>query len=181
MRVEVVPYDPQWPRIFETLRSQLAEALSEVGVLGIEHVGSTAVPGLAAKPVIDVDVVVAEDRIDAATGALENMGYTHRGDLGIPDRHAFAAPEGEPRRNVYVVVDGCLALRNHRGVRDQLRADEDLRNHYGDFKLALARREHKDVDHYMAAKSELLQEILERAGLDAEERAEIDAVNQADE
>lgn len=178
MRIEVVPYDPRWPPAFERLRSQLAEALSKVGVLGIEHVGSTAVPGLAAKPVIDVDVVVTEHQIDAAIGALESIGYTHRGDLGILDRHAFAAPEGDPRRNVYVVVDGCLALRNHLGVRDVLRADDDLRDRYGDLKLTLAGRRYENVDQYGAAKSGLLQEVLERAGLDAGQRAAIDAVNQ---
>ncbi|HLU31019.1 MAG TPA: GrpB family protein, partial [Acidimicrobiia bacterium] len=62
MRIEVVAYDPGWPERFEAIRAQLGEALNAVEVLAIEHVGSTSVPGLAAKPVIDVDVVVAAER-----------------------------------------------------------------------------------------------------------------------
>lgn len=83
MRIEVVPYHSTWPAIFETIRSELAEALDSVEVISIEHVGSTAVPGLAAKPVIDVDVLVARDQVDAAIEALETVGYVHRGEMGV--------------------------------------------------------------------------------------------------
>ena len=176
MRIEVVPYHSTWPTIFETIRSELAEALDSVEVISIEHVGSTAVPGLAAKPVIDVDVVVATDQVGAAIEALETVGYVHRGEMGVPDRHSLAAPERGPRRHVYVVVDGSLALRNHLGVRDVLRTDPDLRERYANLKLVLSKRDWDNADQYLAEKSELLQVILEQAGISRRERSAIKTI-----
>ncbi len=102
----------------------------------VEHVGSTAVPGLAAKPVLDIDVVVPAGDVDAAVAALESAGYVHRGDLGVPDREAFHAPDDDPRRHVYVCRAGSLSVRNHLAVRDVLRRREDLREAYAAVKLA---------------------------------------------
>ena len=173
MRFDVVRYDPTWPQTFDRMRSDLAEALRNASVVGIEHVGSTAVPGLAAKPVIDIDVVVRKADLNAAIHALEAAGYHHEGDLGIPERHALRAPDEVPRRHVYVVVEGSLALRNHLGVRDVLRSNSELRARYGALKLRLSERDFDSVDGYAAAKSELLQEILEEAGIGLDERLAI--------
>jgi GrpB-like predicted nucleotidyltransferase (UPF0157 family) len=180
MRVDVVSYDPEWPATFENIRVELAEILRDVEVLAIEHIGSTAVTGLEAKPVIDIDVVVSRDQLDAAIRVLEGSGYRHRGDLGVPDRHAMGAPETGPRRHVYVVVDGCLALRNHLGVRDVLRADPKLREQYGQLKRELASRNFDSADDYVSAKSDLLQTILEKAGIGPAERSAIRNINRAD-
>lgn len=177
--VMVVPYDPRWPDTFQQINSELRRALAAVPVVAIEHVGSTSVPGLAAKPVIDVDVVVAREQVDAAIAALTAAGYRHRGDLGIEDRHSMAEPGG-PRRNVYVTVDGSPALRNHLALRDTLRSDAALRGRYEARKLELAQREWDDVDDYAVAKSDIIQEILAVAGLPEAERAAIDAVNRSD-
>jgi GrpB-like predicted nucleotidyltransferase (UPF0157 family) len=113
--IEVVDYDPTWPRRFEQLRREYADALAAAGVpvVAIEHVGSTAVPGLAAKPVIDCDIVVAEQNVPAAAEALIELGFAPLGDLGIPLRWAFKEPARLTGTNTYVVVDGCLSLRNH--------------------------------------------------------------------
>ncbi len=177
MRVSVVPYDPRWPAAFAAIDAELRRALRGIEVLGIEHVGSTSVPGLPAKPIIDVDVVVTTDRVSAATAALVAAGYEPRGDLGIPDRDAFAAPPTGPARHVYVTVDGSLALRNHLAVRDTLRTNADLRRRYGALKQRLAATDLDDMDAYVGAKSDLLQEILAAAGLSDTERAEIAGVN----
>lgn len=179
MRIEVVPYDPTWPDTFERIRSELARALSAVPVLAIEHVGSTSVPELAAKPVIDIDVIITRDQLEPAIRALEAIGYQHRGDLGIPERHAMEAPDDAPRRHVYVVVEGSLALRNHLGLREMLRADPDLRAQYGELKLSLSQRDFDSIDGYVAAKSELIQIILELAGIGSAERVEIKRMNRA--
>jgi GrpB-like predicted nucleotidyltransferase (UPF0157 family) len=179
MRVPVVPYDDRWPGQFARLRGELAAALEGVAVVAIEHVGSTSVPGLAAKPVIDVDVVVESADVPAAIAALEATGYAHLGECGILDRHAFRAPSDEPRRNVYVTVAGCLSLRNHLGVRDVLRADPELRAEYGALKLRLATRDYESIDDYVADKSAVLQRVLHRAGLDPAELGIIDDVNRA--
>jgi GrpB-like predicted nucleotidyltransferase (UPF0157 family) len=122
--IEVVEYDATWPALFEQLRDAYAPALASAGVpfVAIEHVGSTSVPGLAAKPVIDCDIVVAAQDVDAALLVLVELGFRPVGELGIPQRWAFKHPAGWPRTATYVVVDGSLALRNHLAVRDSLRA-----------------------------------------------------------
>jgi GrpB-like predicted nucleotidyltransferase (UPF0157 family) len=177
VRVDVVPYDPAWPARFDTIRSELSSALKTVSVVAIEHVGSTSVPGLAAKPIIDIDVVVARDDVARAIAALEAIGYASLGDLGVPDRFALRPPDDGVRRNVYVTVDGSLSLRNHCAVRATLLADEKPRREYGDLKLALAQRDFDSIDDYVVAKSPVLQRILERAGIDAQDRGEIAAIN----
>ena len=174
----MVPYDSAWPQRFDAVRSELRAALTTVSVVAIEHVGSTSVPGLAAKPVIDIDVVVARDDVARAVASLEAIGYLPLGDLGVPDRYALRPPDDGVRRNVYVVVDGSLSLRNHRAVRAALLADADLRREYGDLKLALAQRDFDTIDEYVAAKSPLLQRILERGGIDERDRNEIAAANE---
>jgi GrpB-like predicted nucleotidyltransferase (UPF0157 family) len=180
VKVEVVAYDPRWPLRFVAVRDDLLAALDGVPVIAIEHVGSTSVPGLAAKPRLDIDVVVAADLVTAASDALHAAGYVALGDQGIPDRYAFSAPDHAPPRNVYVVVDGSLALRNHLAVRDVLRRDATLRDEYARHKLELATRDYADGDDYVVDKSPMLQRILERAGIGPDERRAIDAANRLD-
>ena len=91
---------------------------SRVPVMAIEHVGSTSVPGLAAKPVIDCDIVVGEAYVAAAGGVLISLGFAPLGELGIPQRWAFKEPARLSGTNTYVIVDGCLSLRNHLALRD---------------------------------------------------------------
>jgi GrpB-like predicted nucleotidyltransferase (UPF0157 family) len=174
--IEVVDYDHRWPADFEILHDRYRAALAGVAVVGIEHVGSTAVPGLAAKPVLDVDIVVVEDAVEAAVAALAAIGYEPLGEMGVPQRWMCRAPAGGIRTNTYVTVDGCLSLRNHLAVRDVLRTDEALRSEYSDVKQRLA-REVDDIDEYVEKKSGIVQRILERAGFTEEERATIAAIN----
>jgi GrpB-like predicted nucleotidyltransferase (UPF0157 family) len=129
----------------------------------VEHVGSTSVPGLAAKPILDIDVVVDAADVGAAVTALESVGHVHRGDLGVAGREAFYAP-GEPRRNVYVCTAGTTNVRNHLAVRDVLRERDDLRDAYAAVKLALAADPTMDIDTYLAGKSAVLQQVLEVSG-----------------
>jgi GrpB-like predicted nucleotidyltransferase (UPF0157 family) len=82
-RVVVVDYDPEWPRVFEALRAGVWEAVRDSAV-GIEHIGSTSVPGLAAKPIIDMAIIVASaDQVPLVINRLAGIGYVHRGNLGI--------------------------------------------------------------------------------------------------
>lgn len=179
MRVEVVPYDPEWPATFAAIEEAIRAALSGLSFVGIEHVGSTAVVGLAAKPIIDVDIIVALDDVDAAIKALEGAGYSYRGEMGIADRHAFYAPADAPVQHTYVVVDGCLSLRNHLAVREVLRTNDDLRERYGHQKLELAATEWESIDTYTEAKSALLQEVLASGDLTDAELREISEANAA--
>ncbi|MFC4785461.1 GrpB family protein [Nocardioides sp. MAHUQ-72] len=169
MHVTVTDYDPRWAADFERIRADLLAALDGVDVLAVEHVGSTAVPGLPAKPVIDVDVVVPEEALPAALDAVAGAGYAYEGEKGVEGRHAFRAPDDGTARHVYVCVDGCVALRNHLLVRDVLRADPSLRQAYADVKAGLAARDLPDMEAYVAGKNAVLQQILAAAGLSPDE------------
>jgi GrpB-like predicted nucleotidyltransferase (UPF0157 family) len=144
--------------------------------VAIEHVGSTSVPGLAAKPIIDIDVVVDRAHVDVAVAALEAAGYTPLGDMGVPERYAFKTPAGSIRQNTYVTVEGCLSLRNHLGLRDVLRNDPILRADYSAVKKRLA-DETDDIDVYIDGKTSIVRRILERAGLSVDELDEIETGN----
>jgi GrpB-like predicted nucleotidyltransferase (UPF0157 family) len=172
--ITVVDYDPVWPGRFERLRAEYAAAMAAAGVpvVAIEHVGSTSVPGLAAKPIIDADIVVRAADVAAASGVLISLGFTPLGDLGVPQRWAFREPARLARTNTYVIVDGCLSLRNHLGVRDVLRADQTLRDEYAAVKQQAGARL-DDIDEYLLAKSDIVLKILAAARLTDAERASI--------
>lgn len=164
--ITIADYDPNWPRLFEQIRGRLEEHLGNLAV-AIEHVGSTAVPGLDAKPIIDLDVVVrSSDDVASATSRLQSLGYRHEGDLGVAGREAFAPPAPLPRHDhhLYVVVLGSKPYRNHVLLRDYLRAHPDEAVRYGDFKRSLASRLGDDRDSYTEGKSVLLEGMLTKAG-----------------
>ena len=180
MAVEVVAYREEWPTQYEELAAVLRQALRHVRSVRIEHVGSTAVPGLAAKPIIDIDVIVDSEEMSVAVAALEAIGYVHRGDLGVPGREAFTPPENDPRRNVYVCQAGTLHVRNHLAVRDVLRREDALRDEYAAVKWALAADPTMDIGTYIAQKSDVLQKVLAESGLVTdEERRVIEALNRS--
>jgi GrpB-like predicted nucleotidyltransferase (UPF0157 family) len=176
--VEVVAWSPDWAVQFEQVAAQLRAAVADLPGARVEHVGSTSVPGLAAKPILDIDVIVAAEQVPAAIAALERMGYVHRGDLGVADREAFRAPDRAPYRHVYVCTAGTTNVRNHLAVRDVLRRREDLREAYAAVKLSLAADPTTDLDTYLAGKSAVVQQILRASGefTDEELRA-IDRLN----
>jgi GrpB-like predicted nucleotidyltransferase (UPF0157 family) len=138
------------------------------------HVGSTSVPGLAAKPVIDCDIVVARPDVAATSAVLAGLGFRPLGELGIPLRWAFKEPERLAGTNTYVVVAGSLVLRNHLAVRDILRADPALRERYAAVKRRVGAVA-ADIDEYGRGKNDTVQQILAAAGLTDAERASIDA------
>ncbi|KRF32332.1 GrpB family protein [Nocardioides sp. Soil805] len=164
MSVEVVAWSPAWAAQFEELAVVLRAAVAGIPGARVEHVGSTSVPGLAAKPILDVDVIVDAEHVPAAVRGLEEAGYVHRGDLGVAGREAFHAPDREPRRNVYLCSAGTTNVRNHLAVRDVLRRRDDLRDAYAAAKLALADDPAMDMDAYLAGKSAVVQEVLRASG-----------------
>jgi GrpB-like predicted nucleotidyltransferase (UPF0157 family) len=176
--IVVVEYDPAWPKRFEVLRREYAAAMAGAGVpvVAIEHVGSTSVPGLAAKPVIDCDIVVAPAQPAAASSVLLSLGFTPLGDLGIPQRWAFREPPRLAGTNTYVIVDGCLSVRNHLGLRNVLRADAALRDEYAAVKRQAAAQA-ANIDEYGQLKGPMVQKILAAAGLTDAERATIAGAN----
>jgi len=161
--IVVLRYDSTWPALFQSLRRRIADALDDMAA-AIEHVGSTAVPGLVAKPIIDIDVLLAyEMMLPEAIERLASIGYIHRGDLGILEREAFRAPAGDPPHHLYVCPPSSGEFRRHLAFRDYLRAHAEDARIYGDLKIALAERFREDRPAYNAAKSEFVMDMTSRA------------------
>ena len=160
----VVEYDARWPVWFAEIRDGLSPYLEGIPHT-VEHVGSTAVPGLAAKPIIDVDVVVpAADHVPAAVAAMVAAGYHHEGDLGITGREAFTLPpDAAHYHHLYVVVDGNKPHQDHALLRDHLRANAADRERYAALKREVAHLLTTDRTAYVEAKAGLVEEIIQRA------------------
>ncbi len=159
----VVGYDAAWPEIFESLRLPVAKALDGLA-LDIHHVGSTSVPGLHAKPIIDMDVVIpGRSDLAEAISRLSTLGYIHRGDLGIPEREAFYSPPGTPTHHLYVCHSASRELARHLAFRNHLRANREDASRYAEIKLDLAARFRYDIDSYVEGKSDFVQSILQKA------------------
>lgn len=176
-RVIVGAYNTEWPLMFERIRSYVWPAVTDVAI-NVEHVGSTAVPELAAKPVIDATIVVAtRAQVPLGIKRLAELGYVHRGNLGVEDREAFAQPEGLPRHNLYLSPLDGLSLRSHLGLRDYLRAHPHMAKQYGELKMRLAERFADDTDRYVDGKTEFILEVLRQIGLSQDELAAIERIN----
>jgi GrpB-like predicted nucleotidyltransferase (UPF0157 family) len=161
--IVVEDHDPVWREWFEQVRDHVLPAFDGMPV-SIEHVGSTSVPGLAAKPIVDVDVVVpTEGRVKPAIDRLETVGYLHRGDLGVDGREAFVSAPDLPRHHLYLVVEGSKAHLDHVLLRDHLRQHPDDARRYGDLKKTAAAEVDDDMELYLARKHDLVEELLARA------------------
>jgi GrpB-like predicted nucleotidyltransferase (UPF0157 family) len=162
--IVVADYDPAWPDSFSLLRDRIWPAI-EMHAVRVDHVGSTAVPGLAAKPVIDMDIVVtAESEVRPVIRALQPLGYQWRGDLGVEGRQALRyLADDLPDHHLYVVVDGNGAHLDHVLLRDLLIEDADARDRYGSLKRQNVELADGDMERYGALKHDLVEELLTRA------------------
>jgi GrpB-like predicted nucleotidyltransferase (UPF0157 family) len=175
--VVVVDYDPHWPELFDQLRAKVWTVVNDFAV-GIEHVGSTSVPGLAAKPIIDMSVVVSSAiDVPVAIERLAPLRYVHRGDLGVEGREAFQSPHDSPAHNLYVCPRGSLGLVNQLAARDYLRAHPDTARAYGDLKKRLATEFPDDIESYVYGKTDFVLELLRHAGLSRQQLEAIEQVN----
>ena len=176
-KITVVDYDPSWPAAFEAVRARVWQVVADVAV-AVEHVGSTSVPGLPAKPIIDITVVVpTEAAVAVAIERLSTLGYRHLGNLGIEGREAFASPDMPPRHHLYVCPRDSLALKNHLSVREHLRICSEAAAEYGALKRQLAEQFSEDIDGYTEGKSAMLLGILRTAGLSEAETETIERIN----
>jgi GrpB-like predicted nucleotidyltransferase (UPF0157 family) len=160
--IQLVEYDPSWPEMFAREVERIAAALGE-GALKTEHVGSTAVPGLAAKPIIDILLVVADSADEEAyTPALEAAGYVLR--VREPDwyeHRMFRDPDANVQ--VHVLSEGCPEIERMLLFRDRLRINHADRELYERKKRELAREEWKFVQNYADAKGDVVEGIIARA------------------
>lgn len=157
--IVLVPYDPSWPARFHAERDRIRAALGD-GCLGIEHVGSTSVPGLLAKPIVDVLVTVADVEVERDyVPPLELTGYVLR--VRQPGRRMLRTPDLDV--HVHVCSAGSPEAREFVEFRDRLRASPDDRARYARAKQDLAQRDWPTMNHYAAAKTDVIRRILRGA------------------
>ena len=165
--VVVLPYDPGWEAAFLRIKAPLCKALSP-WLSSIEHVGSTSVPGMWAKPVIDLDLVLRDDDcFFSVREQLRRLGYFHEGDLGIPGREAFAY-ENTPElmtHHLYVCPPNSPELRRHLAFRDYLRTHPEQAEQYSLIKRQAASLFPQDIDGYMAMKAPCIRSLYRQCGL----------------
>jgi GrpB-like predicted nucleotidyltransferase (UPF0157 family) len=161
--IEIVDHDPHWTDTFATLRDQIADVLGDLAQR-IEHVGSTSVAGLPAKPIIDLDVVIATRAdLPVVLTQLQPLGYHHEGDLGVPGREAFTTPPGGPSHHLYVCAADSPQLANHLTFRDYLRTHPETARVYADLKQSLAQRLRADRSAYAEGKTAFIEQALTAA------------------
>ncbi|WP_316748084.1 GrpB family protein [Pedobacter gandavensis] len=184
--IQVVDYQPNWSLEFEALKTVFNNALGDINC-PIEHVGSTAVPGLAAKPILDIDIIVSDEaQLHQVIPLITALGYEFAGEMGIKDRYAFNAvsnlnPDNRkgmiwPAHHLYCCIAGSPALNNHLLFRDALRSSPELVMEYGQLKKELAASTN-DIDTYVNSKSSFITAVLDKAGLSSELIKEITLQN----
>ena len=165
--VIVQSYDKTWADDFVAIRDELNDALKDLA-LRIEHVGSTSVEGLSAKPIIDIDVVI-QDRADLpkVIQALQEIGYSHEGDQGISGREAFKYEGTDHLRKhpLYVCALDANELKRHITFRDYLRSNPDAVAEYSRIKEEGAELYPWDIDKYIEHKSPFIESVYKRIGL----------------
>ena len=165
--VVVLPYDAQWEQAFACIKDEILEALGPLAI-GIEHVGSTSVRGLSAKPIIDIDVVIKDYSVfDAVVAALEEIGYHHEGDLGIAMREAFRydGKEHLQKHHLYVCPQDSPELRRQVAFRDYLRSHPEAARAYSRIKEEGAALWPDDMEKYIRHKSPLIEKIYREIGV----------------
>lgn len=163
--VVVVPHDPRWRHSFEAEAKDIAAALGE-NVAAIHHIGSTAIPGIHAKPVVDLLVEVRDlAGLDARSPAMESLGYEAMGEYGIPGRRYFRKSnrEGARTHHVHAFAAGSAEAVRHLAFRDYMIAHPVDAQAYSELKRKLAAEHPRDIEGYMDGKDGFIQEMDRRA------------------
>ena len=163
--VIVEDYNLEWKNEFERIKNELLAILSGK-INSIEHVGSTSVEGLSAKPIIDIDIVIDEN-FEEVRQSLESIGYIYEGDLGVSGRETFKY-QNKPHlmvHHLYVCNKDNEELRRHIKFRDYLRQHKEDRDKYSAIKKEMAFKYPEDMDSYIEGKEPVILEIYRKCGL----------------
>ena len=166
-RVIVLPYDEKWEFAFDEIRKEIEPAIGDL-IVGIEHIGSTAVVGLSAKPCIDMDVIIKDYSVfDSVVGKLAAIGYIHEGDLGIKDREAFTYTNKPhlQQHHLYVCPQYSQELHRHITFRDFLRHTPEAVQKYSAVKEKAAQLFPFDIEQYIAYKTPCIEELYKMCDL----------------
>lgn len=169
-QVRIEEYNPEWPKAYKMIESVILEKLDGL-LLRIEHVGSTSIPNLAAKPIIDIDIVIESmDYLPRVTEELEQLGYIHEGNLGIAGREAFARRDDQVpysrdvrvkhEHHLYVCDKESQELQRHIMFRDILRKQPLLVSEYAKLKMELSQKFKNDRSAYTDGKTEFITEVM---------------------
>lgn len=163
-RVEIVPYDPDWPAMYEEEATLLRSLFGDL-LAAIHHIGSTSVPGLASKPIIDImGEAVDLERIDSFDARMQALGYMPRGEYGIPGRRYF--PKGTPihhTHHLHIFAAETRLVREHLAFRDYLAAHPDTAGEYAALKESLAEKHGTDLEAYTDGKAAFISGVVSRA------------------
>ena len=166
-RVVVVPYDEAWKNAFEEIKTEIEAEIGDL-IIGIEHVGSTSVEGMSAKPCIDIDVIIKDYSVfDEIVRKLGVIGYIHEGDLGIKDREAFKYAD-KPHlmtHHLYVCPRESEELHRHIAFRDFLRKNPEAVKEYSMVKEKAAALFPDEIEQYIAFKAPCIEELYIKCGL----------------
>lgn len=166
-KVSVIPYDAEWAADFEKIKAEILIAAGDL-IIAVEHVGSTAVFGMSAKPCIDIDVVIKDYSLfESVKATLYGIGYIHEGDLGIPEREAFKYTDKEhlKKHHLYVCPSYSKELHRHITFREFLKGNPDAVKKYSRIKEEGARLYPDDIDKYIEYKSPCIEELYRECGL----------------
>ncbi|HWS54842.1 MAG TPA: GrpB family protein [Pyrinomonadaceae bacterium] len=164
-KVEVLPHDPRWRDAFEAEAKQVAAALGE-NVIAVHHIGSTAIPDIYAKPIVDLLVEVREiAEVDGRSPAMESLGYEVMGEYGIPGRRYFRKDdkEGIRTRHVHTFQTGSAEVARHLAFRDYMIAHPADAQRYSELKRKLAGEHPQSAGGYMDGKDGFVKEMDRRA------------------
>ena len=170
-KIELVEYNPAWAEHFQRLKNIYVDSLGDL-LLEVEHVGSTAVPGICAKPHLDIDLVIESySSFQEVNEALADLGYEHQGDFGVQGREAFRRKDemvpwdGSNSRkyshNLYVCPKDSRELKRHLAFRDHLLGTEECRKRYAELKRRLAKKHRDDREAYTEGKTKFIERVLE--------------------
>ena len=166
-KVVVIPYDEAWKLAFEKIKDEIKEAIGDL-IIGIEHIGSTSVEGMSAKPCIDIDVIIEDYSVfQAVVSRLKTIGYIHEGDLGIKNREAFkySGKEHLQKHHLYVCPKYSEELHRHITFRNFLLSNPTAAKKYSLIKEKAAELFQNDIDGYIEYKSSCIEELYKECGL----------------
>jgi len=155
--IQVVDYNPRWPEKYQSERQALMDALGDI-IVSIHHIGSTAVPGLAAKPTIDILPEVRDvNELDEYNNVMEQLGYTPEGEYGIPGRRYFHKGDPDRTHHIHAFNAGAPAAIRHIAFRDYLIAHPKIAKDYGELKRNCARECDNDIEKYGDLKNDFIK------------------------
>lgn len=163
-KVIVTDYNPMWPAMFEAEAAKIKEIFSDE-LIAIHHIGSTSVPGMKAKPIIDIMPVVRDiNAVDKFNDKMIELGYEPMGEFGLPGRRYFRKGGDNRTHHVHVYqLDNRTEIERHLALRDYLREHKDAAEEYGRLKEELARRFPDDIEAYMDGKDQFVKELEKKA------------------